>query len=482
MSLAQSRLVAEVHAYADGVEVQAPPAALLRQARRADASQRRTRPAWQPALLAVTCVAAVLALVVGSLGAFLAGGGGSSEVAGGSGSVRAAAIPDRLEAPSPWLPVDETPGRAAVVMAGERKTLLGSSREGVVIVSATTGAYTWLPLPALAEQATSPSSDPSAYALSPDGRLLAWWREVDDDQAYPTTSLLIRDLETGAERRADLPGETSTSSYLAWQDDATLAYATVNWSPTGPGVSGRGSVGMSLRAVTWPGMAVQGPQTEAPGLPISAVAGTPAGPAVVDGFMRIADLDQGDLASDAGSPPGWVPVPRGVRPDSVVVGGEDGAFPQVIGIGRGNTLRILPWLGPVAREDRVQPAASSTDVLEDEILEILGPTGPTSWAVLAVSGSGERSEGTQDRLVWDVDVRRQVGRTIMDGPGLDLASESPDVLHEPSYASDLWAVPTVTRPAPADPVSPRLLAAAGAVGLAAAVVVGFLALRRRRRA
>ncbi|MGN0063186.1 MAG: hypothetical protein ACI379_03000 [Nocardioides sp.] len=73
-------------------------------------------------------------------------------------------LPQQIHRMSGWL--DELPpGRVVAVNAGiERQGIFGS-RPGVAAISATTGAYGFIDVP---EHSTG-------YALSPDGRRLAYW-------------------------------------------------------------------------------------------------------------------------------------------------------------------------------------------------------------------------------------------------------------------------------------------------------------------
>ena len=466
------RLAERLRAQSASHRVSGVPEELLDRAARADAAYVRQpgraapRAAWQPALLVAAAVLALLALAAGGAGTLLSGTGGPSEFAG---SVTAeAAIPDRLETPSPWLPVDETPGRAAVVLPGEHRTLFRSTEEGAVVVSATTGAYSWLPLPDLADAADFTAGGRLApVALSPDGRLLAFWRVTRGDDYR--TRLLIRDLVTGRERPASFPAATTTPSQMLWEDARTLAFVTVDWSVTAPDVGGRGTVGMSVRAVRWPTMQGSGPDVYSPGLPVRAIAAT-------GGVIYVSTDDGGRRLRpsitfpeiEAGDDMASLTLPRGAGAESVRIGASALSGTVVAAIDDGGV-------------EITRSGASESIPQSATAREIIAIEATQSLVVRAERASREQvvrlpfpiqfGGGQRQRLLVEGPAVRPSDDGVAGGSVRGVA---------PSYASDLWAVPTVSRPAPEEPTSPRLLAGLGAGGVALLLAVGMLALRRRR--
>ncbi|QWC84877.1 hypothetical protein KLP28_15195 [Nocardioidaceae bacterium] len=412
----------------------------------------------------------ILALVIGGMGALLGDRGGDAV---GTEEARSgeAAIPNRLEVPSPWLPVDETPGRAAVVLAGEHKTLTSTSREGVFVVSATTGEYTWLPLADLADPRVHFRADGKPFALSPDGSLLAYWQVVGSD-ASPVTSLQIVDLRTGRRQPAPMPGATTTPSLLSWVGDSTIAYVTVDWSATSPDVSGRGTVGMSVRAVRWPTMKGFGPDTYSPGLPVRAIA-TSDGVTYISTDADGRRLRPSIITRGAGTDEekAQLLVPDGASVESARIGS-----PVFIGIVvaaiDGSRLELR-------KPSRGLPGDPAVVTLDGTVVrELLAVE--TTQSVIVRDERGGKSRVV--RLPFSI----QFGggpqqKILIRGPGTTpQTTDESGVSTPPSYASDLWAVPTVTRPAPETPTSPRLVAGLGAGVIGLVLAVGLLLLRRRR--
>lgn len=125
--------------------------------------RRRARRAIQIA------VAAVLVLLVG-VGGWTRHQTQPIEPADTHGSAH---LPDRFfYQPSPWTAsFDGPPGPLVTVIPAERKTMF-HSHDGLVGVTASSGTYGFLDVPG--DAALSPSLQ-NQFALSPDGRRLAFW-------------------------------------------------------------------------------------------------------------------------------------------------------------------------------------------------------------------------------------------------------------------------------------------------------------------
>jgi hypothetical protein len=132
-------------------------------------------------------------------------------------------MPTELYEPSPWLPgTGDTPlGVLAAILPAERKTWTGAD-EGLVGVSATTGAYRFLDLPDLVPQ------ELSSAAISPDGRHVAYWTTGDtrlspDTDSGPVAGVAVYDSTTGEVTRHDVETDHGLApDGLVWADRETL--------------------------------------------------------------------------------------------------------------------------------------------------------------------------------------------------------------------------------------------------------------------
>ena len=423
-------------------------------------------------------LAVLVALVVGVLvvGAALVAGGISStprSVATGdagddlSGSTEPA-IPSRLAVPSAWLPVDATPGSAAVLIPGERETLFTTDRQGVFAVSATTGAYTWLPLPGLSDRLPS-----LPVLLSPDGRRVAYWGGAEQSYDDPT-ALVVRDLTTGdVSRRIVRPGSTIDPSDLLWDGDA-LVYAFR--IPAGERDLGGGSFEPLYDQAAperWDlvtGEVIKGDRPSRSG---STIARWLDGFAMTSGFGRpsIGPLAFGDETA--------VPVPElsnvlDIRSLAVTP-------TKILSVSSGQLL-VAPQpadpAGRVRNRDVETVVASRFD--GPSVTELIGLT--TSNRV--VIRSDEVRNGRLIGRVQLADVRDGSTSTLVRGPGVAIGDPQDGFTPTPSYATDLFATPTLDRPLPPEPVDQKAVADRIVKTLLTSLVViaVIVAVRRPRRA
>lgn len=140
----------------------------------------------------------------------------------------AVSIPDRLYPVPRWLPVGDLSAPAIAVTLADRGTWWGGDELQLAAISAATGEYHFVDLPDM--------DDSEEYALSPNGRFLAYWStgtpSGDPNTSFgqvdePTTGITVYDLlrnEVGWHR--DLVTEHGIqSSGLLWSDPTTLVYA-----------------------------------------------------------------------------------------------------------------------------------------------------------------------------------------------------------------------------------------------------------------
>lgn len=374
---------------------------------------------------------------------------------------RVGAVPDRLETPSRWLPTTSERGPIgplAVIAGAEQATgWFGGSANGMVGVSAATGTYRFLDPPGLVTDEQALPFGDDAMTLSPDGRSLAYWLQQPghDDRV---AGFAVYDTVTGDVVRHD-------------QEDSELGlYAdSLQW------------VGDDALVVTY-GQTTRIRRDERAGKDIAPRLWTPSTDVlteldrpfsrgwdfqpVTDGFA--ARTNRGFAFYDRASSGPARTLEMGGLPRSVDLARLliDPQGTTVVGLEHPNgpPVRRL-WVGQ-AGGDEVRPQPLRADLT---MFDLLG------WA-----DSGH--------VVVRAAVPGTDGRSVA-AYAVDVATGTHELLvHEdrvnwfpfPTYATDLWAHPTVDRPGPDRVLDPRLRAAgaAGAVLLAGLVVLGV----RRRRA
>ncbi|MBF4160993.1 hypothetical protein [Nocardioides acrostichi] len=369
----------------------------------------------------------------------------------------AAAVPERLYAPSPWLSGtdDDGPlGRIAVLMTDqERKSWISADHEAVVGISATTGEYRFLDLPDDAGQ---------GWALSPDGRRVAFWitgattgtANTQAGQALPVTGLAVYDADTGGVLR--YPVETAhglmvdRNSSLAWADADHLVFSFSQWRG-GDGASGeRASMsGPGAPLSVWK-VGAEAPRTIDPETVSSEVEATNGRGEVLVGDYAYAVSDgsrhrlrtpgRSMTRSSALSPSGGlVAYPRGNgNPAPIVIVGHAGNRVVDSSVpGNDETFSVFAWLdaGHLLAEEYAPQSRYRTDL-------------------------------------YRVNIRTGVSQRVvrLAGPG--------NFRYSGQLATDLLDAGFVARPAPPTPWDPRTVAGAVAALIAAACVV--LVLWRRR--
>jgi hypothetical protein len=145
-----------------------------------------------------------------------------------AGTNGAPQVPDRIFAPSPWLPAfNGPPGPLVAVMSAPRKTLMSTS-EGIVGITASSGQYGFLTLPRLTEL-----SRDNAVALAPDGRHVAYWMS-GQSLGSPNTEMVgatvvgvaVYDVATGRVQENPIRTQHGLDpSGLLWTDARTLVFA-----------------------------------------------------------------------------------------------------------------------------------------------------------------------------------------------------------------------------------------------------------------
>lgn len=181
-------------------------------------------------------VAGAVLAIVGAIPAVVGGDLGTTP-APATYDERDLAVPDRLWAPSSWLPdADEEhpPGPLAVVARAERRSRgLLSSHEQWFGVSAVDQSYHWLDLP-------EASQDADMVALSPDGRKIGYFTGGGPTSGKPqedVTGFAVFDTVTGevSERPVDTQYGLSPASILWSWDGSRLVVGYGQWTGS-PGV------------------------------------------------------------------------------------------------------------------------------------------------------------------------------------------------------------------------------------------------------
>ncbi len=433
---------------ADGLPPVRPPDDLWSRGRR---RQRRTR--------AVTTVVTLVAVLVVTLGGVLGSEWlrtAAPQPVAGRGR---AAVPDRLETPSPRLPgTDEAGpiGPLAVIAGAERVTSWwGGTGNGLVGVSATTGEYRFLDLPDLAATDVADPLDVSDPVLSPDGRRVGYWFG-DADHPERVAGFAVYDTVTGdVSQQAVATKQGLYVQEMAWVDEDTLLL-TYGQVVSREGDQDTGSVG-GRGFGTWlwrPGGTPQRIRTGADVL--GSVVSTGGGRFVLSTGL---ELEWRDLASGERTRQVGLPDAAAGEADAVGVdptGRTVVALPQTA---TGSAGRLL--VGTVAGEESTTFRPAPLDV------SVFDVVGWSDWEHVLLRGA----HGS-DAAVYAVDVRTGTHRLLV-AEDRDRWGQFPD------YATDLWAAGTVSRPAPDHVTDPRLTAVGAGLGALALAGVA-LAWRRRR--
>lgn len=362
------------------------------------------------------------------------------------------ALPSKLWKPNVWLPGTDDAGplgQLAAVMPAFRGSWTGRT-DGLVAVSAATGEYRFLDLPDLA-----PHVD---VALAPDGRHLAFWytgetRESPNSESGPVVGVAVYDTTTGEVVRHAVPTDHGLEGEdLVWADADRLVFSY--WHYAG----GDADDEMAQSSGTdWSGLLLWAPGEG------DSVTELGRGGAVESSTGHGQLLLSGERWS-------WVDVDRPgdrVRFEMPEVGlmyvaavddrGTRIAWPT--GTRNPNTLSTAP-----IREGRVEGTAVPGNGRTYRALAWLDAH---RVAVVQLAG-----RGYVKRALRVVDVRTGAREEVL---------RYPQRGGQPLLATDLLGVPSVDRPKPPDPVSPRKIAAGmGAVALGG--VVALLWWRRRVRA
>lgn len=140
-------------------------------------------------------------------------------------------LPDQLFTPSKWLPGTDEGGELGPVIAvrpADRGSWWGT-RPGVVGLSGATGEYRYLDLPHLVDPIVN------GLALSPDGRLVAYWMtgptgSTPHERSGSVAGVAVYDTVSGQVRRAMIPTEHGLSpSTLTFLDQGTLVIDFGQW-------------------------------------------------------------------------------------------------------------------------------------------------------------------------------------------------------------------------------------------------------------
>ncbi len=406
--------------------------------------------------------------VSAALLAVVAGGGLAGTVArsvpldpapAATGSV---AIPSRLVEPSPWTPGTDRlgpPGRLAVVIGAARSTgLLGTQRDGLVGVSATTGGYRFLDLPGRLSPDGSLLDEAATVALSPEGRSVAYWR--GDETAR---GVAVYDTVTGKVRTERLPSRQGLAPQtLAWVGEETLllSYGVITQ---------RDASSMS----TTLGPARLWSPADGPSMELDTTAS--------ESISGVARTDDGFSTWDGDTLGVWTAAKDPLytrREVRVLQLGEQASL--------GDAL-----LGP----DAAHVAVIAGDGPEGRRALHVGALRPADRTAvvraLDLAGSGRRVDvrslvGWQDadHVLVDATVRARSGVyavDVRDGSAQRVVA-TPSFTYAPGrlYASALWSTPVADRPAPTPVLNPRLVAAGGGLLVLLLVAGGGVLLRRRR--
>jgi hypothetical protein len=361
-------------------------------------------------------------------------------------------MPDRLYAPSPWLPGTDGAGPLGIIaslIGADRGHWTGTQTREVVGVSATTGEYRFLDLPDLAPHA----GELHDYALSPDGRWVAYlYRDSHSDAPdRAATGLALYDAATGAVRRQPLPGQLGiTSDRLLWagSDVVVLSYGSITDQ------SGNMSVGQPLEV--W-NVHVDGSRTLPDSGEVDDVLGAGPGFVVVEGrhTNRVIDVGTGVVLRTLSRGRHGMTLPvfdRHANRFAVVLGNQ---LPHVMSIGTpAATTADPPTYEQVPGSEGAFAAYAWID---DNHLAMLQRRDPNGDRYDAVVDKVDVTTGATSRLV---------------------SYDGPDLGFDRQLATDLLSSPTTHAVEPPHPVDPRK--AAGVAGVIV-LTAGWALITWRRR-
>ena len=365
------------------------------------------------------------------------------------------ALPQKIWAPSPWLPGTDDAGplgQLAAVQYASRGSWTGG-RDGVVGISATGGTYRFLDLP----DAVYPPIAP--VALSPDGRHVAYWysgqtRLSPHSDDGPVVGVAVYDTATGDVARHPVPSDHGLSAEdLAWVDADRVVLGYLHW---------RGGdadpVNDQSGAGDYSGLLLWDPSSGRPPAPLPGA--------------RPEDRD----VQYAGG--GRVLV----EPDGVAVLDAD--------TGRRTSLQLRPvpmlmytmaldatgarvgWIGGNRNPNDIRSARVRSGALTGAVV-------PDSAHTFAVEA------WLDDQHVAAVQRGRGMDTSVLRSVDLETGDRT-DIVRYPlgtygrstQLATDLLDVPSVARPEPPRPLSPR--AVAGGAALVVLGGIGALLMWRRR--
>jgi hypothetical protein len=356
-----------------------------------------------------------------------------------------AALPDRLFAPSGWLPDTggHPLGRIAAVIPADRASWTRLNKPQPVGVSATTGEYRFLDLPRLA------GGLDHAWALSPDGRYVAYlYADGDLARSRYATGLALYDAETGRTRFHAFPGahgiQVGPASNLTWAGDDTVAMAySATFSP-------RSELGLVMQPLLVWNVHVEAPTVLPDTGPVAFVRGAGPGFAVVQLHHRldVVDTTIGAVIRD---------IQTALRGSQWSFDPTAGRF-AFAGGQRGENVTVATF----ARDPAVQPTYRAVPGSAGS-LQVEGWVDGDHISVL------QRGEG-QERRVASLDAAT--------GATSSQVSFDADDVGDVEVATDLLAEPTVPGLEPPRPVDPRAVTGLGVVTV---LVAGLALIAWRRR-
>lgn len=220
------------------------------------------------------------------------------------------ALPDRTWEPSPWLPGTDDlgpPGPLAMVIEADRGGWPGGHR-GLVGVSAATGEYRFLDLP---DRAT----DGGGFALSPDGRRVAYWATGEtagtphtlEGPGGPAVGAAVYDTTTGEVSRLDIPTRHGLSTENPLWVGGRLVLSSLQWR------AGHDGDEMLQGSANRPETRIWDPTT---GDVESLGDAVDAGWATASGELLLASVGSGHVLADLGTRPVTLGRLRFDRPSS----------------------------------------------------------------------------------------------------------------------------------------------------------------------
>jgi hypothetical protein len=365
-------------------------------------------------------------------------------------------LPDRVWAPSPWLPSNQRPGQLISLVGAEQGTWTGP-RAAVVGVSASSGGYAFLDLPGA-------DLGNGAAELAPDGRHIAYWLRGKTtgtplSDSGPIAGVAVYDTETGdVSRHRISTAHGLRPEFLAWADASTIVFSA------GQIMGGDDASGLDQSTSRF-GSVMSWSLGDEPQRVVGVAAGASLEGAAHGRILVESDSPRGSRLVELTDPsaardihhPGTSGSIGGLH--FVALGGSGDRIALVRG--PSNPSRVVAGpVGELAPVPGTRGTSGIVDWIDDD-------------TIVTLKQGDRRKEGPS--ALYRVSVASGASSQLVRFPAGDYGGDW-------QFATDLFDAPSVDAVRPPSPMDPRLAAGLSAATCVAAAAGLFLWRRRRVRA